>query len=218
MKDTLLQIKQAYTEKQGWEWYSEKEKTSNLNAKINRLNDQLKGTGFTVRNTNNSVSLCKGQCTFTHWHISEYNFYANCNYPPKLSYDKMKEWLEIEKKVTLEVFNNESNTNVGKQRVKELEQTINTLVDDITSDYYEYIIESEYTPVSNNAVWYRNKGYQPNRVTFGNFSKTGKTATITLYFDDGNKIEMKRYSILTFFKSNYYWIQSEIKQQAKLTK
>ena len=82
-------------------------------------------------------------------------------------------------------------------------------LDEFLDDAYE---GGYYT--DNIGIWYKNKKYDCDRVVFTNESSTGKSCDVLLYKGDELILQYQRYSILTFFKTNYYSLTEEVSKIA----
>ncbi len=216
--DEYYEVKNLLTNIDNWIWMRDHQSKGKFNGDVLNLNEWLEESypDYRLLNTyQQQLTLAykgDGVCT---WYINEHNFRSTISV--WANYNNFLEVNDVVYHIN-KVLNTESTGNPDyKGIIKSHQRDLETVIEGIITDFYGDIVEDGiwYTLKDKRDLWYKNKGYVTDKVTFTDFSSSGKTCRITAYKDGEVVFDSKRYSILTFFKSNYWWLEGQLQLHCK---
>ncbi len=211
--DNYYHIKHNLSELENWKWMRDHQEKSKFNADVKTINDWLgkKYPDYTVKNTyDKNLTLLVNGDGVAKWQITDmfYNFTFR-------SYDGFSDPLEVNEityyinKVLLSPL---TKTPDYDKIIKDIRDNIKETISDTFTDFYLDMLGAGYwyNFEDRRLLWYKNKGYEIDKVTFTNFSESGKTCCITAYKDGEVLFTSKRYSLIVFSESNYHWLEGQL--------
>ncbi len=220
MEEIYYKIQKLNDDIQGWTWMLDKSQKSNLNNVINEINRWLVDNfdeHYTFTNIyDDNYSLRKGQHTYARIRFND--MWVGLDSFISHSINNKIEVCRIINAIHQRLLEHNFDypeAKFYKQTIKDYREELDDHMKVVMHDYFfDMINKGEYIPLANhiegNNIWYKNKKRETDRITFTDFSKTGKSCKVTLYFEGEVVCEMNRYSVRTFFESNFWWVEKEV--------
>ena len=217
--DEYYEIKELLSDIENWKWMREHHSKGKFNNDVKTINEWLLEESYPeyrlVNTYEKHLTLTYKGDGVCRWHINDHHYTCNMSI-----WNIHHKFLEVNDLV--HHINRVLNTETAKAPeydiiIKNLQCQLEEVIEDVIIDFYTDILEEGvwYTLKDKRELWYKGKGYDTDKVTFTDFSETGKTCRITAYKDGEVVFDSKRYSVLTFSTSNYWWLEGQLTAYCK---